>query len=408
MSQKNYNVANIKVIGVGGGGGNAVNRMIEDGVNGVEFIVANTDLQDLHKSPVEHKIVLGEKLTKGLGAGAKPNIGREAALEAEDKIRKALEGADLIFIAAGMGGGTGTGAAPVVARIAKETGALVVAIVTKPFKMEGKKRSSHAMDGIDELRKNVDSIIVISNDRLRQIGGELPAMQAFKEADNILKQGVQAITDLTAVPALMNVDFADVRTIMEGQGNAIFGIGIGRGPNKVIEATNKAVTSSLLETSIYGAKNALINITGGPNYSLMDGEDVIDIINQAAGRELDPIIGLSINEHLDDEIIVTIIATGFDDNYHPVQEEAVYETQANNYQPEQQMETAYEKRTTFLDGRDDKRPSFVKEANQMPGYDNQGYNNNPNYNNNEQPIVRKIDDTIDDEEDDLFSNNDWN
>ncbi|ARU91407.1 cell division protein FtsZ [Spiroplasma clarkii] len=405
MNQKNYHIAKIKVIGVGGGGGNAVNRMIEDGVNGVEFIVANTDLQDLYKSPVENKIVLGEKLTKGLGAGAKPNIGREAALEAEPQLKKALEGADLIFLAAGMGGGTGTGAAPVVARIAKETGALVVAIVTKPFKWEGKNRTIFAMDGIDELRKNVDSIIVISNDRLRQIGGTLPVMKAFKEADNILKQGVQAITDLTAVPAIMNVDFADVRTIMEGQGNAIFGIGIGRGPNKVIEATNKAVTSSLLETSIYGAKNALINITGGVNHSLEDAEDVIDIINQAAGVELDPIIGFSVNEHLDDEIIVTIIATGFDDNYNPISESATGSAHQQNSQSHHQaenVETVYDKRTSFMESRDDKRPSFVRES--QP---EQFQGGNHEDTTEEAPIVRKIDDTVDDEEDDLFSNNDW-
>lgn len=397
MNQKHYPVADIRVIGVGGGGGNAVNRMAEDGVRGVEFIVANTDLQDLQKSPIENKIVLGEKLTKGLGAGAIPEIGREAALEAEPVIKKALEGADLIFIAAGMGGGTGTGAAPVVARIAKETGALVVAIVTKPFKMEGQKRTSHAMDGIDELRKNVDSIIVISNDRLRQIGGTIPATQAFKEADNILKQGVQAITDLTAVPAVMNVDFADVRTIMEGQGNTIFGIGIGRGPNKVIEATNKAVTSSLLETSIYGAKNALINITGGPNYSLADGEDVVDIINQAAGRELDPIIGLSINEHLDDEIIVTIIATGFDEDYNSI---LLSEKKSKLSKPENQhQEGAYERKAARTDDQ------FKKRVNNVASYNNIKSNFH-----NERPVARKIEETEDfenGEEEFEFLKDDW-
>ncbi|KAF5275517.1 hypothetical protein FQR65_LT16615 [Abscondita terminalis] len=308
-------VAKIKVIGVGGGGNNAVNRMVEENVQGVDFIVANTDAQVIAASKAKTKIILGKELSKGLGAGANPEIGRKSAIESEPEILKAISGSDLIFVAAGMGGGTGTGAAPEIARMARSTGALVIAIVTKPFKFEGRMRNSYATQGINELRKHVDSIIIVANDRLLEIIGGIPVQDSFREADNILKQGVQTITDLIAVPAVINLDFADVRTVMKGKGNALFGIGLGRGEDKAIEAANKAITSSLLETSIRGAKDAIINVTGGKNVSLNDAYDAVDIVQQASGEDVNIIFGIAINEHLDDELIVTVIATGFDQEF---------------------------------------------------------------------------------------------
>ncbi|KAJ3615930.1 hypothetical protein Zmor_012184 [Zophobas morio] len=361
--------ANIKVIGVGGGGNNAVNRMVDENVQGVDFIVANTDAQVLAASAAETKIVLGKQISNGLGAGADPEIGRQAAIESESEIKELLKGSDLVFVAAGMGGGTGTGAAPEIARIAMEVGALVVAIVTKPFKFEGRSRNSAALAGISELRKYVDSIIVISNDRLLEIIGGIPIQDSFREADNLLKQGVQTITDLIAIPALINVDFADIRTVMKGKGNALFGIGIGSGPDKAIEAANKAITSSLLETSIRGAKKAIVNVTGGEHISLNDAHDAVDIIQQAVGEEIEVIFGVAINEHLDDEMIVTIIATGFDNQYEMDRQSVVAEKQTQQAAPSQTsfestfadedeiedeepsgLRTAYEKRTSFMSG----------------------------------------------------------
>ncbi|WP_339023094.1 cell division protein FtsZ [Spiroplasma endosymbiont of Crioceris asparagi] len=325
----NFNqVAKIKVIGVGGGGCNAINRMMAENVQGVEFIVANTDAQVLAQSNCSKKITIGEKISKGLGAGANPEIGRLAALESESEIRQALVGADLIFVAAGMGGGTGTGAAPEIARIAMETGALVVAIVTKPFRFEGKMRNSYAINGLIELRKYIDSIITISNDRLLEIIGNLPIKDSFKEADNILKQGVQTITDLIAIPAVINLDFADVKTIMKEKGNALFGIGLGTGPDKAIEAANKAINSSLLETTIRGTKDAIINVTGGPTVSLNDAYDAVDIIQQASGEDINIIFGISINESLGDEIIVTVIATGDDEEYQLARKQVKLEVES--------------------------------------------------------------------------------
>ncbi|WP_375315701.1 cell division protein FtsZ [Spiroplasma endosymbiont of Tipula paludosa] len=306
-------VAHIKVIGVGGAGNNAVNRMIEAGVQGVDFIVANTDAQVLSVSKAREKIILGKQLTKGLGAGANPEIGKQAAIETEPEIKKMLENSDMVFIAAGMGGGTGTGAAPIIARIAKDLGALTIAIVTRPFTFEGRLRSSYAVQGIEELRKHVDSLIIISNDKLLQVIGGVPLTESFNETDNILRQGVQTITDLIAVPALINLDFADVKTVIESKGSALFGIGIGTGENKAIEAANKAISSPLLEASIKGAQNAIVNVTGGNTMSLFDANDAVDIVRQAAGSEVNIIFGVAVNEHLDDEMIVTVIATGFDE-----------------------------------------------------------------------------------------------
>ena len=307
-------LANIKVIGVGGGGNNAVNRMIETGVKSVDFIVANTDLQVLNNSLAEHKIQIGEELTNGLGAGANPQIGKEAALESKAELENAIDGADMVFITCGMGGGTGTGAAPVIADIAQAKGALTVGIVTKPFTFEGKKRMDQALAGIEELKKHVDTLIVIPNDRLREIiDKSTPLLDSFKEVDNVLRRGVQSISDLIAVAGLINLDFADVKAVMEKRGNALIGIGIGVGEDRAIEAANQAVLSPLLETSISGATDAIINVTGGSNLTLFEVEEAAEAIRKSANTDINTIFGAVINENLNDEIIVTVIATGFDD-----------------------------------------------------------------------------------------------
>lgn len=307
-------LASIRVIGIGGAGNNAVNRMIEAEVQGVDFYVANTDAQVINASPAENKIILGKELSKGLGAGANPEIGKQAAIESEADIKRALDGADMVFIAAGMGGGTGTGAAPIIARIAKECGALTIAIVTKPFKFEGRNRNAHAVVGIENLKKQVDAMIIISNDKLLQVIGNIPLKDSFKEADNILRQGVQTITDLIAVPALINLDFADVRTIIENKGNALFGIGMAKGEHKAKQAATKAISSPLLDdVAIKGAKNAIVNVTGGTTMTLTDANIAVDLVRDAAGNDVNIIFGVAVNENLNDEMIVTVIATGFDD-----------------------------------------------------------------------------------------------
>ena len=307
-------IAKIKVIGVGGGGCNAVNRMIESGVGGVDFIVANTDLQVLNASRAETKLQIGKSITEGLGAGANPEIGREAALESKKEIEEALSGADMVFVTCGLGGGTGTGAAPIVAEIAQEQGALTVAIVTKPFKFEGRKRMEQAEVGLEELKKHVDTIIVIPNDRLRDmIDRTTPILDAFKEVDNVLRRGVQSISDLIAVSGLVNLDFADVKAVMQNRGNAIIGIGIGVGEDRAIEAAKQAVASPLLETTIDGATDAIINITGGNTLTLFEAEDAAEVVRNAANTDINTIFGAVINENLNDEVIVTVIATGFDD-----------------------------------------------------------------------------------------------
>ena len=309
-------IAKIKVIGAGGGGCNAVNRMIESGVGGVDFIVANTDLQVLNVSKAETKIQLG---TDGLGAGGNPEIGREAAVESKQEIEDVLKGADMVFVTCGLGGGTGTGAAPIIAEIAQEQGALTVAIVTKPFKFEGRRRMENAEVGLAELRKHVDTIIVIPNDRLRDIiDRSTPIIEAFKEVDNVLRRAVQSISDLIAVSGLVNLDFADVKAVMQNRGNAIIGIGIGEGENRAIEAAQQAVASPLLENTIDGATDAIINITGGNSLTLFEAEDAAEVVRNAANTDINTIFGAVINENLNDEVIVTVIATGFDDDKEQV------------------------------------------------------------------------------------------
>ena len=307
-------LATIKVIGVGGGGNNAVNRMIEHGVKGVDFIAVNTDAQALNLSKAEIRMQIGGKLTRGLGAGANPEVGKKAAEESREQIEEALKGADMVFVTAGMGGGTGTGAAPVIAQIARELGALTVGVVTRPFTFEGKKRASQAAGGIASMKEGVDTLIVIPNDRLLEIVDKsTPMLEAFREADNVLRQGVQGISDLIAVPGLINLDFADVKTIMANKGSALMGIGVAAGENRATEAAKKAISSPLLETSIDGAQGVLMNITGGPNLSLYEVQEAADIVASASDQEVNMIFGSVINENLKDEIVVTVIATGFNE-----------------------------------------------------------------------------------------------
>lgn len=308
-----YNqVARIKVFGVGGAGCNAVNRMVNDGVRGVDFYVCNTDIQQLNLSKCSNKIVLGKELTKGLGAGGNPEVGQKAALESQEDIKKALAGSDMVFITCGMGGGTGTGAAPIFAKLARDIGALVVGIVTKPFDFEGRKRMDQANVGIEQIKQYCDSLIIVSNNQLLNVIGKIPMQEAFKEADNVLRQGVQTITDLIAVPAFINLDFADIKTVMSGKGTALIGIGMAQGENKARDAASRAIKSPLLEAQIKGAKSAIINITGGPNISLQDSSIAVEFIKEAAGNDIDIIYGVAINESLGESIIVTVIATGFD------------------------------------------------------------------------------------------------
>ncbi|MES5812271.1 cell division protein FtsZ [Mammaliicoccus sciuri] len=307
-------LATLKVIGVGGGGNNAVNRMIDHGMNNVEFISINTDGQALNLSKASSKIQIGEKLTRGLGAGANPEIGKKAAEESREQIEDAIQGADMVFVTAGMGGGTGTGAAPVVAKIAKEMGALTVGVVTRPFSFEGRKRQTQAAAGVESMKAAVDTLIVIPNDCLLDIVDKsTPMMEAFKEADNVLRQGVQGISDLIAVSGEVNLDFADVKTIMSNQGSALMGIGVSSGENRAIEAAKKAISSPLLETSIVGAQGVLMNITGGESLSLFEAQEAADIVQDAADEDVNMIFGTVINPELQDELVVTVIATGFND-----------------------------------------------------------------------------------------------
>lgn len=307
------NGAVIKVIGVGGAGGNAVNRMIADGVEGVEFIAANTDLQALDMNNAETKIQLGPKLTRGLGAGANPDVGKKSGEESEEAIAEALKGADMVFVTAGMGGGTGTGAAAIVAKIAKEQGALTVGVITRPFTFEGPKKGRFAAEGIAAMREHVDTLVTIANNRLLEIvDKKTPMMEAFREADNVLRQGVQGISDLITNPGYVNLDFADVKTVMENQGSALMGIGTSSGENRTADATKKAISSPLLEVSLDGAENVLLNITGGSDLTLFEAQDASDIVSAAATSDVNIIFGTSINEDLGDEVVVTVIATGID------------------------------------------------------------------------------------------------
>ncbi len=317
------NFASIKVVGCGGGGNNAVDRMVEAGLRGVEFISVNTDRQALGNSKATTRIQIGEKLTKGLGAGAVPEVGRRAAEESREEIAKALEGADLVFVTAGMGGGTGTGAAPIVAEVARDIGALTIAVVTKPFTFEGKQRMKNAESGIADLKQRVDTLVVIPNDRLLEVASKGTTMlEAFRIADDVLRQGIQGISDLIAVPALINLDFADVKTVMESGGMAHMGIGIGKGENRMVNAAKDAISSPMLETNIDGARAVLINITGGSDISIMDINEAANMIMEAADPDANIIFGAGIDETLEDEVRITVIATGFEKTPFPPRDPA--------------------------------------------------------------------------------------
>ncbi|MEN6420727.1 MAG: cell division protein FtsZ [Smithella sp.] len=309
------NLAKIKVIGVGGGGGNAVNTMISSCLQGVDFISANTDAQALGVSSAPIKIQIGTQITKGLGAGSDPEVGKQSALESRDEIRPYLEGADMIFITAGMGGGTGTGAAPVIAEIARECSVLTIAVVTKPFQFEGKKRNLQAEEGIAQLRDAVDTLIVVPNQRLLSLGGRnLSLLEAFKKADDILYQAVKGISDLILVPGLINLDFADVRAVMSNMGMAIMGTGVASGENRAVEAAQKAISSPLLEdNTIQGAHGILLNITGGSDMSLYEVNEASSLVQEEADEDANIIFGTVIDPNMEDEIRITVIATGFDD-----------------------------------------------------------------------------------------------
>ena len=323
QNEEQSSFATIKVVGCGGGGNNAVNRMVDAGLRGVEFISVNTDRQALSQTNAQVKIQIGEKLTKGLGAGAIPEVGRRAAEESREEIASALKGADLVFITAGMGGGTGTGAAPIVAEIARDLGTLTIAVVTKPFNFEGKQRMKNAEAGIAELKQHVDTLVVIPNDRLLQVVNKGTTMlEAFRIADDVLRQGIQGISDLIAVPAMINLDFADVKTVMESGGMAHMGIGIGRGENKLVDAAKNAISSPLLETNIDGARAVLINVTGGEDISIVDINEAANLIMEAADPDANIIFGAGIDETMKDEVRITVIATGFEKTPFPTKEPA--------------------------------------------------------------------------------------
>ena len=312
-SRLGANPTNIKVIGVGGGGGNAVNRMIQSGLSGVEFWLMNTDLQVLVNGKTNNRIQLGSSSTQGLGAGGDPSVGEKAAEEAQQEITKALEGADMVFITAGMGGGTGTGAAPVVAKIAKELGILTIAVVTKPFSWEGKKRQNQANAGLDKLKESVDAVIVVPNDKLLQVVDRQVSLQeSFIIVDEVLLRGVQGISDIITVPCIINVDFADVKTVMQSSGSALMGIGRAQGEGRAVKAAQQAINSQLLESSINGASGVIVNITGGPDMGIHEISDAASIIHDAVLDDATVIIGTAVNESIQGEIQITVIATGFE------------------------------------------------------------------------------------------------
>ena len=308
-------VARIVVIGVGGAGNNAVNRMIDENISSVEFYVANTDRQALSRSKAPNRLVLGEEITNGLGAGGEPDVGRAAAEASVDQIRDIVRGANLVFIAAGMGGGTGTGAAPIVAQIAKEEGALTVAIVTRPFTFEGKKRIANSVEGLNNLKEAVDSIIIVSNDKLLMVSGTQPISEAFAESDRELAQSVKTVTDLILRPAYINLDFADVKNTLKDSGIALIGFGMGSGPNRASEAAQNAISSPLLEASISGARRAICSVTCGREVSLFESQETVNRIIEAAGQAVDVKLGVSINEELTDQILVSVIASDFTEDF---------------------------------------------------------------------------------------------
>jgi len=357
----------IRVIGVGGAGCNAVNTMIGSGLSHIEFIAANTDLQALQRSLAAFKVQLGPERTRGLGAGARPEVGKEAALESKDPIRECLEGADMVFVTAGMGGGTGTGATPIVANIARELGALTVGVVTKPFQYEGHRRMSHAEEGIRELRRHVDTLLIIPNQRLLGIVDKAtPLLEAFKVADDVLRQAIQGIADVITTTGHINVDFADVRTVMTHTGRAVMGMGISRGTNRSMEAAQKAVSSPLLEDgSVEGARGVLLNITGGPSLSLHEVDEAASIIKEAADPQANIIVGQVINPDMGDELVVTVIATGFDREEQPAKPTLLERPTAKGGRPAQQVLAAVPVAAGQAAQKNLDRPTFLRRFNEQ-------------------------------------------
>ncbi len=369
-------VARIVVIGVGGAGSNAVNRMIDDDISSVEFFVANTDKQALATSKANNRIVLGEELTQGLGAGGDPKVGKDAAEASSDKLHEIIKGANMVFIAAGMGGGTGTGAAPVVARIAKEEGALTVAIVTRPFSFEGKKRIANSVEGLNELKDAVDSIIIVSNDKLLMVSGTAPISEAFSESDRVLAQSVKTVTDLILMPAVINLDFADVKSTLKDSGIALIGFGMGSGSNKAQDAAQNAINSPLLEASINGARRAICAVTCGTQVSLYEAQEAVNRIIEAAGNTLDIKFGVSINPQLSDQILVSVIASDFTDDFDftvvPTYEKPLFTPTSSqiNRENENNDDELVDDENNFVnheehkeDEEDDFLPSFLKDRN---------------------------------------------
>lgn len=359
--------ARIVVIGVGGAGNNAVNRMIDDNISSVEFYVANTDKQALSRSKAKNRIVLGVDSTGGLGAGGNPEIGRRAAEESIDKIREIVEGANLVFIAAGMGGGTGTGAAPIIAQAAKEAGALTVAIVTRPFTFEGKKRIANSVEGLNNLKDSVDAIIIVSNDKLLMVSGTAPISEAFAESDGVLAQSVKTVTDLILCPSFINLDFADVKNTLKDSGISLIGFGMGSGPHRSQEAANNAINSPLLEASINGARRAICAVTCGREVSLYEAQETVNRIIEAAGSSVDIKFGVAINEELSDQILVSVIASDFTEEFdfthvptydHPFTKEENIESDVSNDETmnEEQPVEQEDEKESFL-------PNFLKEKN---------------------------------------------
>lgn len=353
-----HDFANIKVVGCGGGGSNAVNRMIVEGLRNVEFIAINTDKQALMLSHANQKIQVGEKLTKGLGAGANPEIGKKAAEESREEIEEAIKGADMVFITAGMGGGTGTGAAPVVAEIAKSLGILTVGVVTKPFPFEGRRRMKHAEMGIENLKEKVDTLVTIPNERLlSMVDKKTTLLESFKYADDVLRQGVQGISDLITIPGLVNLDFADVRAVMLDKGLAHMGVGTGTGDNRAQEAAKQAISSPLLETSIVGATGVLLNVTGGADLGLLEINEAAEIVQEAADPDANIIFGAVIDETLKDEIRITVIATGFEEEIRRIQKQEVKEEVASTLVKENE-EVSVE--TPSIDVEEINIPTFLR------------------------------------------------
>ena len=368
---ENNNFASIKVIGVGGAGTNAVNRMIESGLQGVDFIAVNTDKQALTLSKAPTKVQIGDKLTKGLGAGANPEVGKHAAEESREEISNFIKGADLVFVTCGMGGGTGTGAAPVIAELARDMGILTIGVVSKPFLFEGRQRMKNAEAGIERLKANVDTLVVVPNDRLLSVVTKGTSVtEAFRIADDTLRQGIQGISDLIAVPNLINLDFADVRTVMEARGLAHMGIGVGKGENRMVDAARQAISSPMLETSIDGARAVLINITGGPDTSIIDINEAAQMITQAADPEANIIFGAGIDENLEDEVRITVIATGFESNPFGSTAKAEPETTAEKTAAPERTESAAPRRERLVELEDENdtpvSPIFERRANRAP------------------------------------------